>query len=255
MQKIDNTWLQRRTELAVAFALLSRLPLPKLSADAFSQAARAVWAYGIIGLILSLLSVCCGLILLHWGAPEVVAAGFAVMVGLLASGALHEDGLADVVDGFWGGHTRSRRLEIMRDSQIGSYGTLALILVFGLRWQLFATLLAAAPLAIVAAAVVSRAAMGGVMCALPHARRDGLSQLVGRPALGTASVGAGLSALMVLLCVGFGKMLGVLIIVGLVGIFCGLLAKRKIGGQTGDVLGATQQISELGALLALVLWV
>lgn len=255
MQKTDNKWQQIKTELAVAFALLSRLPLPKLPSGAFSQAARAVWAYGIVGLILSLLSLCCGLILLHWGAPAPVAAGFAVMVSLLGSGALHEDGLADVVDGFWGGHTRPRRLEIMRDSQIGSYGTLALFLVIGLRWQLVATLLENAPIAIVAAAVLSRAAMGGVMYALPHARKDGLSQLVGRPALETASVGIGLSALLVLLCVGFGKTLGLLIVVGLVAVFSGFLAKRKIGGQTGDVLGATQQVSELAALLVLVLWV
>jgi adenosylcobinamide-GDP ribazoletransferase len=242
------------TDLAVAFVLLSRLPVPHLPETAFARGAEAVWAYPVVGAVLGGIATLVGMALLLAGAPGPVAAGVLLAVLTAMSGAMHEDGLADTADGFWGGHSFERRLEIMADSRIGTFGTLALIFATGLRWAAIAVLLPAAPGAVVAAAALSRAAMPVVMHVLPQSRAGGLSHSVGRPkrptvlaglvvavALGAAS--AGLPALAAVPAV-------LVVLAGMI-----LLARRKIGGQTGDVLGAVQQVSEiaiLGSLAALV---
>ena len=157
---------------------------------------------------------------------------------------MHEDGLADCADGFWGGYDPTRRLEIMKDSQIGSYGVLALLLGIGLRWQALTVLLGSGPdlgpdLAV---AMLSRAAMPALMRGLPNARQSGLSQSVGRPRWPLSRrdrgpVGAAAGA-----ATGRSQGIGPRsdgMAVTTLGM--GLLARRKIGGQTGDVLGACQQ--------------
>ena len=100
---------------------------------------------------------------------------------MITTGAMHEDGLADTVDGLWGGWTRDRRLEIMKDSHIGTYGVLALIVSAGLRWSVLAGLLTLGAGPVVAIAVLSRASMPALMAALPNARGDGLAHKVGAP--------------------------------------------------------------------------
>jgi adenosylcobinamide-GDP ribazoletransferase len=117
------------------------------------------------------------------GLPPGIAAGLALGAGILMTGALHEDGLADCADGFWGGHTAERRLEIMKDSRIGAYGVLALILVIGLKWLALAALIEHGALwaAVLVPACSAGAAMAWVMASLPFAREDGLARHVGRP--------------------------------------------------------------------------
>ena len=92
-------------------------------------------------------------------------------------GAMHADGLADCADGFWGGWTIERRLEIMKDSHIGAYGVIALILIIGLQWQIVAALMQAeiAFIALISAAVLSRAPLPLIMARIPNARGSGLS--------------------------------------------------------------------------------
>jgi hypothetical protein len=113
------------------------------------------------------------------GAAAAVAVGTQAMV----TGALHEDGLADSADGLWGGWDKTRRLAIMKDSHIGTYGVLALILVMLLRWTALAALFAQGTpwAALIAAGALSRAPMAVLMAALPNARGTGLSHSVGRP--------------------------------------------------------------------------
>ncbi|MEH6647448.1 adenosylcobinamide-GDP ribazoletransferase [Sulfitobacter sp.] len=236
-------------QLWLATVLLTRLPLPHLPQDAFAQGARAVWAYPLIGLGVGAVGALTGHLAHLLGLPALGAAALALGSMMVLTGAMHEDGLADVFDGFWGGFKPERRLEIMRDSQIGSYGVLALVVVFTLRLSALAVLLQSGPLALLAAGALSRSMMPVLMSALPHARHDGLSQSVGRPSIQTAGLGCFLGAAIALICLGATAVMAVPLTFT-VGAGMGVLAKRKIGGQTGDVLGATQQLSETAILLA-----
>ncbi|MCL4143386.1 UNVERIFIED_CONTAM: hypothetical protein GTU68_038383, partial [Idotea baltica] len=169
------------------------------------------------------------------------AAGLTLATLIITTGAMHEDGLADSADGLWGGWTPARRLEIMKDSNIGAYGVIALILSLGLRWQALTLLIvvdALAP-ALIVTAVVSRAAMVPVMTYLPNARTTGLSHTVGKPTSKTALIACGLAAIIALIFLGFGA-LWLYFAAVLTTVTCAAIARAKIKGQTGDILGATQ---------------
>lgn len=240
-------------DLLTALALLTRLPLPFLSFSANDPrpAAHAAWAYPLVGVIVSVIAAIAGFCAIAIGLPVPVAALFVVLASIFTTGAMHEDGLADCADGFWGGWTRERRLEIMKDSQIGTYGMIALLLGLGLRGLAISALLASGLLlpAILASAVISRAAMVGVMYALPPARTSGLSRQTGTPPLGSVAI-AGAIGLIAMLFIVPAPLLMLVLAVAIVMGGCVTIAKRKIGGQTGDVLGGTQQIIEITVLLA-----
>ena len=181
MQKSDIKGI----DAVLALVLLTRLPLPHLSKDSFARQSRAVWAFPLAGLVVGgLATVMAAAALAVW--PPAVAAGLALVVQILVTGAMHEDGLADSADGLWGGFDRSRRLEIMKDSHIGTYGVLALVVSVGLRWSICAALLESAPGAILALAALSRAGMPAMMVLLPNARGGGLSHSVGAPGVAVA---------------------------------------------------------------------
>lgn len=238
--------------IAVAMALLTRLPLPRLPDRAFAHQGRSVWAYPVIGLIVGGWAGLVGVGALAANLPDTVAAGLILCVQVIVTGAMHEDGLADAADGLWGGATRERRLDIMRDSRIGSYGVLALVLSIGLRWSCLSVLLAQGIGALVTACVVSRALMPVVMAALPHARKDGLSHAVGRPPRMAVLFGLGLAGIVAVLCLPLGQALAACLCAALTVAGLALLARARIGGQTGDILGASQQLGEIAMLLALV---
>jgi adenosylcobinamide-GDP ribazoletransferase len=235
-------------QLWLAAVLLTRLPLPHLPASAFAAAPHAVWAYPVIGLGVGAAGAAVGQMAVVSGLPLLAAAALTLGTMMLLTGAMHEDGLADVFDGFWGGFTPERRLEIMRDSQIGTYGVLALVLVVLLRISAVMVLLGTGWPALFAAAALSRGVMPALMYALPHARGDGLSHSVGRPKRRGAVFAFVIGAVIALLCLGASALLATGI-AALFGVCMTHLAKHKIGGQTGDVLGATQQLSETAILL------
>ncbi len=242
------------TDLMVACALLTRLPVPRLPAHAFARQAIACWSFPLIGAIVAILAGIAGLASLALGLTAPVAAGVVLTTQIMATGAMHEDGLADSADGLWGGFTRARRLEIMRDSAIGTYGVLALFLSLGLRWGLLEALLPQVGIAaILAAAILSRAALPTLMTTLPHARRDGLSHGVGRPASGTAATAAALGLGLAWLTIGAPVLLAAPA-VAISSAAVARLAKARIGGQSGDILGAAQQIAEIAVLMALLVW-
>lgn len=232
-----------------ALTLLTRLPVP--GADG-QRGAAAAWAWPIAGLIVGGLAAMAALAAHGLGLSAGVAAGAALITATLVTGGLHDDGLADCADGFWGGYDSARRLEIMRDSRVGSYGVLALIFAVGLRWLVLAQVIAVVGpwLACIVPAMLSRAAMAGVMAALPFARQDGLARHVGRPKARTALAGIALSCGAAVVIAGAPGLVaavaaaaGALLVVQ--------IARAKIGGQTGDVLGATQVMSEAAALIGL----
>lgn len=234
-------------DLRSAFMLLTRLPVHGTPTP---RAADAAWAWTLPGILVGGLASVLGWGALWLGAPTPVAAMLSLGAMIAMTGALHEDGLADLADGFWGGFTPDRRLEIMRDSRIGTYGVIALTLSLLIRWSLIATaMILVDPLTLVIAATVSRAPMAVAMRWLPPARTDGLSRGAGRPGAAGALIGVAIAAAF-LIPAGLLGVVAALLVAG-VTLGLGLLARRKIGGQTGDVLGAAQQLSEIAVLVAL----
>ncbi|MGX0975111.1 adenosylcobinamide-GDP ribazoletransferase [Roseovarius sp. MBR-51] len=244
--------LIRFRDVPLALSLLSRLPVPVRH---YERGARAAWAYPLAGVVMGGLAALGGLVALWLGWPTPLVALLVVATPILLSGALHEDGLADTADGLWGGWTREWRLAIMKDSHIGSYGVIALILSLGARgvalWLLYEVSPGAATSAMLAAALLSRAMMPVVMFALPHARDTGLSQAQGRPTVATVALGIGLAAAVAFGLLG-GAGLTALVCAGFTTLAIALIARAKIGGQTGDILGATQQLAEIAVLISLL---
>ncbi|NDR56092.1 adenosylcobinamide-GDP ribazoletransferase [Aliiruegeria sabulilitoris] len=236
-------------DIALACALLTRLPVPVDGDFAARRGAGAAWAYPLAGLLVALIAGGIGWAALWLGLSPGLAAGLVLTGQVVMTGAMHEDGLADSADGLWGGWTRERRLEIMKDSRIGSYGVLAMVLALGLRWNALIALGAGFLPALLVAALLSRAVIVVEMAALPNARDGGMSRSIGRPRAVTVGLAVLLAAGLSLAMIGWTALL-LLAIAGLVAFGCAMIARVKIGGQTGDILGATQQVSEIAILAA-----
>ena len=247
-------WLGKRiAEGQIALMLLTRLPAGNIAGTAPSLAA-ARWAFPLAGLPVGLV-IAGAYIGLSWlGLPVLLSAILALTAGLLTTGSLHEDGLADSADGFGGGHNPERKLEIMKDSRIGSYGVLALIMVMSARVVALSSLAASMTtfLGILAFAMASRMLMVGYLSLLPAARSDGL----GRHASDHTSDQGYLPLIMAFLitapalmaaCLFSPSVLSAFIVMIVMALFMAVLAKRQIGGQTGDVCGAGQILSETAA--------
>lgn len=251
-QKNDKAMKGLR-DVGIAVMLLTRLPLP-ISLDFEDRSpAHAAWAYPLAGALVGAIAASVAWLAGAIGLGPAFQAALALTALVVMTGAMHEDGLADCADGFWGGWDRDRRLKIMRDSNIGAYGVIALGLCLGVRALAYGTLFATGSIVmpLLVAAVLSRAAMVQVMERLPNAREDGLSKSTGRPGLRNVAIGYGIAALVSVAFLGLSALLTVLI-AGATAAICGRIALAKIGGQTGDVLGASQQICELAVLLCLV---
>lgn len=247
----------RMAELHLAFVFLTRLPLPRLSeAAGATPVGRAAWAFPVVGAAVGLAAA----VVLHVASllslPAAAAALAALAAAMWLTGGLHEDGLADVADGFGGGHDKERKLAIMRDSRIGSYGVLALVVGIGLRWSAVLALLdgagvESAAAALIATGALSRAAIPLAMAMMEPARRDGLGAGAGRVnglRLAAGLALAGLAAWLLLP----GSTLAPLFAFTLMAVLAvAALARRHIGGYTGDVLGAVEQAAGTTALLAL----
>jgi adenosylcobinamide-GDP ribazoletransferase len=249
----NDRFRPRPRHIGVALALLTRLPLPRLPDGAFADQAASGWAWPLAGIATAAPAAVAGALALAAGLPPAAAAGIVLAVQIAATGAMHEDGLADTADGLWGGFTPARRLEIMRDSRIGSYGVLALILGIGLRWAALTGLMATGQWigALLAAAVLSRAVLPGLMTVLPPARPAGLSGSVGIPGRAVSLTALALGSALALACAGVAVALPALA-AGLAVAGLARLARVRIGGQTGDILGAAQQVAETVLLLGLL---
>ncbi len=242
----------------LALQFLTRLRTPvEVQFSPEAQAASPRW-YALVGVVIGAI-----MALLLWAAlglfPPVVAVLAAMAGQLLVTGALHEDGFADACDGLGGFRSRERVLEIMRDSRIGTYGVLGLGLMLAGRVAVLAELpLHAVPFVMIAGHAASRASMLWVMASSSYVRAKGaatgVSERLDRRAVLTCFVTAGLALLPLLFVV---PLLAVL--VGLAGLAGGHYAMRRrfearLGGYTGDCLGAVQQCSEIGFYLGLLVW-
>jgi adenosylcobinamide-GDP ribazoletransferase len=251
-----------RLHLACGLGLLTRLPITRLvpapyrNTAAVWPMARSLWCWPLIGTGIGLFTGTILLLTRLMHMPPLVAACLALSAQTILSGGLHEDGLADMADGC-GGTTPARRLDIMRDSRVGSYGVMALCLSFGLRAASLASLPLPAILpGCIMAACLARASMLILPATLPPARPDGLARML----LPLPRRPFALAMLSALLCVlgatllgwrthpnsaaSIAAMLGALLVAALTAALMTRAALRMLGGYTGDVLGACAVLTD-----------
>jgi adenosylcobinamide-GDP ribazoletransferase len=249
---LDAYWIRQRVdELGAAFVFLTRLPLLHPGGLARGELAQALWSAPLVGVAVGLIGAVVYALAHGLHVPVLPAAALAITATLLATGGLHEDGLADVADGFGGGTTRDRKLEIMRDSRIGTYGVCALALTLLLRVGALASIGDAASVAaaLIAAHAVARAGMPAFMRLVPPARADGMSADAGTPPPESALAATLIGAIIAVIALGLGAGILALLLVTAGFVFMAWLCSRQIQGQTGDVLGALEQIGEIAVLL------
>lgn len=234
-------------DTVAALAFFSRLPVR--NADTAFDLSRSAGAWPLAGVLLAVGPAALFIVARLADIPSMVAAVLALALMALVTGAMHEDGLTDTFDGFGGGRTRTEKLAIMRDSRLGTYGALALLVAFSLKVAALSVIgvwPAAGALALLAAAAFSRSlALWHWNETLP-ARSDGMAWSAGRPdwmALFVGLLAAVFAAIVLIAGFGIAGLIGVLMAAAGVGIFS-KLAARQIGGHTGDTIGAAQQIGE-----------
>ena len=242
------------SKLLQCWQFLTRIPLPSAlerRIDHNQTLAEAAHLFPVAGFAIGAAAagiwlVACSI----WPTP--LAAGLTILAAICITGALHEDGLADSADGLFGGQTKERRLEIMKDSTIGSFGAIALTFTIAFRWVALAH---CAPMFGAAALLLShtgaRAVMTYPICFSRYARAHGIGSAVA-DGLSFRGFGfaLGFSALIAALFGGTAGLLALLLAL-LAGVFFLKLLELKLDGYTGDGLGATQQLSEIVILTTL----
>jgi adenosylcobinamide-GDP ribazoletransferase len=242
----------------------SRLPVPTLPFERDPHAApdfsTVVRMLPVAGAIIGAAGATVLAIAFLAGLAAPIASTLAIAALVLSTGAFHEDGLADTADGFWGGMTASRRLDIMTDSRIGTYGGAALVLSLMLRVGALASIVdshgwVAGAAAIIALAAVARVCGLVPIWLLPNAKPDGKSAAVGRPATRAMAIATAVALVIavVLLAPAFGLQRSIVAIAAAALVVWPMvrLSQRLIGGQTGDVAGAVTQLADIAALLVL----
>ncbi|MDE1546651.1 adenosylcobinamide-GDP ribazoletransferase [Dechloromonas agitata] len=237
-----------------AVGFFTRLPVPGWvghSAAALSQCARY---FPAVGLLVGGIGALVYWLALHlW--PQPVAVLLSMAATLYATGAFHEDGLSDTADGLGGAWDKARILAIMKDSRVGSYGVVALVLALLGKFALLSGIDAAlVPAALLAGHAVSRFGATLIMATLDYARDDESSKsrpATHRPSLASLLLAAGF-ALLPLLLLPLGKALAGIVLAALAATWLAAKFQRWLGGYTGDCLGAVQQVTEILFYLGLM---
>lgn len=251
-------------DTARSVAFLSRIHVPQRHfVDYDGKLSRALRAFPVAGILIALPAAALVSVFQAVGAEPLFTAFVALGVLALITGALHEDGLADTADGIGGGRDKEHALTIMRDSRIGTYGAVALVLSFGIRTAALAAILpqltpSATGLVFLAVAALSRAGLVWHWSGLPPARKDGVAAMAGTPdrdAVRIALVSAGILGIALFLLAGLPLLAILLVLLAFAGSVpaFGAVVGGKIGGHTGDTLGAAQQLAEMAILIALAL--
>ena len=235
----------------VGLLFLTRLPAPGGLHHSEGRLARAARYFPLVGVLIGLIA---GAVfaIADMALPSTIAAGLALTAGLFVTGALHEDGLADTCDGIGGALDPDEALEIMRDSRLGTYGAAGLIMSLGLRWLALAQFTGIdGMIALVVGHAVSRAMLPPVLTSGRYARTRGLASSVAGGVRGGEALVALLLAMILAMIAG--PVAGLLAIAAAV-VAAGaalMLVMRKLGGYTGDTLGAIQQVAEIAVLITL----
>jgi adenosylcobinamide-GDP ribazoletransferase len=233
--------------------MLTRLPMGTLPAPV-PEIAQARWAFPLVGVPMGLAGWAVFAVAGALGLPPLTCALAALAALAVLTGGLHHDGLADFTDGM-GGHDRAHRLEIMRDSRIGSYGVIALLFAVGLSASALSVLLpsALALAGFVMIGVASRLAVLLVLDLMPPARDNGLGRMAADSRRGwpwRVWIPGGALCALTVLAMGWAALPALLVMAVAAGIIA-WRAHRLLGGQTGDVLGAVQLTCETAGWVVL----
>ncbi|PKO83542.1 MAG: adenosylcobinamide-GDP ribazoletransferase [Betaproteobacteria bacterium HGW-Betaproteobacteria-11] len=250
-----------RRELVYFFAALrffTRLPVPAWVGHDQAQLNHAARYFPLVGILVGALAAG-----VTEAAALVLPISLAVLLGMAASvwvtGAFHEDGFADVCDGFGGGWEKAQVLAIMKDSRVGSYAVIGVLLLLLAKWNALVEIDATfepplLALALVAAHAISRLASTTLIFVLDYVRDDASSRakpLAVRLAPHELAIAA-VCGLAPCLLLPAGEVLVALLAVILVTLLLARYFVKRIGGYTGDCLGATQQLTELAFYLGLL---
>jgi adenosylcobinamide-GDP ribazoletransferase len=256
-----------------AVMFFTRIPLPSLANHEDADLQRSSAYFPLVGWLVGAVAAA-----VWWAGlkvwPPAVASGASLAATLLLTGAFHEDGFADMCDGFGGGHTRERIMEIMRDSRIGAFGAIGLVVMLGLKWRAVAAFAGGgsaaaagagaaagwaalpalpagllAPAIILAAHAVSRGAAISLLATLPYAQETGKAKPLATHLRGARLAAAMLFALAPLVLLP-ARLWWALAAVAPARAWVARRCRRRIGGYTGDCLGAAQQVCELVFYLA-----
>lgn len=253
-----QTFLNQYRELISAIRFLSVLPAPgsALLFDKDETAPHLVIGceyFPFVGLLLALL-LCLLVLLFSRLLPQLALSALVVVALVILTGGLHLDGLMDTCDGLFGGRTRERKLEIMRDSRVGSFGVLGALCVLLLKFALLASIPTHSfPLALLLALPPARWSMVLVLHVFPPARPTGLGAAYHHAITTRRLLITGLVALVIALLIGHFIGLIAWITASLVSLLIGLYITKNIGGITGDSCGALNELVEVTILLILLM--
>jgi adenosylcobinamide-GDP ribazoletransferase len=258
LQRFKSIILNQYVEFAAAVRFLSLLPVPG-STQFFNKdesVPRIIIGceyFPVVGMLLASLLWLFSLLLTPL-VPQLVLAALLVTALVILTGGLHLDGLMDTCDGLFGGSTRERKLEIMHDSRVGSFGVLAGICMLLLKFALFASLTVhALPLALLIALPSARWAMVVALRVFPSARTTGLGIAFHQAVTSRRLLIAGIISLLIVLIAG--QLIGLIVwaIATVTSLLLGFWITRSLGGLTGDTYGAIEEVTEGVALLLLVM--
>lgn len=241
-----------------ALQFFTRLPAPRWVGFDAAWLQHAARYFPAIGILVSLACAAVYWLTALW-LPQVVAALLSTAAGIYLTGAFHEDGFADVCDGFGGGMQASRVLEIMRDSRVGAYGVIGIVLLLATKIAGLASLpfLQVMP-ALLIAHPLSRCFAAALIWRMPYVREEGkVKPLAQNMSNGEFAVAAITAALPLIVCVAAGwlalqALLPAMLLGAAAAWFLARKFQRRIGGYTGDCLGAVQQFSEVAIYLGLL---
>ena len=245
-----NYWIEQGQLLLIAIGFFTRIPIPEGIAFSTQRLNHANRYFGLVGLLVGVFSA--GIyVISSWFLPPSIALLISMSASLLITGAFHEDGLADVFDGFGGGMTVEKKLTIMKDSRLGTYGTSALILSllikFMVLWQLANKAAWLPVIALITMHTLSRIGAVSLMYNYPYVRLEDLSKsrsVATKQSRGDLTILL-LTGLLVLLWLPLNVALALFLSAFIGRQICGYWFSRQLGGYTGDCLGAAQQIIEI----------
>ena len=249
-------WPLRQWQLfCLALAFFSRIPVPAstpYSPELLNQSSRYL---SLVGLLLGALQALV-LLLAAQLLPFSIAVLLSLISGLVLTGAFHEDGLADTVDGLGGGLSLDRKLEIMKDSRVGTYGLVALFSVFLIKWQSLFALDTQAVWALVLVAGLSRATAVSLTFVLPYQQLDIVSKSkpIATSLQKRALLSIWLFVLPFLYFIPLSLTLSLLTTLALSFILLFFYYRSQLQGYTADLLGAAQQVTELSLYLVWLIW-
>lgn len=246
-----------------AMQFFTRIPVPGWVGYSTAQLEQSARYFPLVGLLVGLIAA-----IILWLGTLIFAISVAIVLSMLGSilitGAFHEDGLSDFVDGIGGGYTREKMLAIMKDSHVGAYGVIAISLSLLIKFQVLLSLanhhsLAFVATALVAAHGVSRWIAVSIMMTQQYVREDDsararpVAHKLGKTGFAIAS-GTAVVAIALLFLAGasVAKLMVTFALLFMLRVYLGRLLQKKLGGYTGDSLGAVQQITEIGFYLGLL---